>query len=342
MRLIQILILVLALAGKAGGEQTSPTLQESRQWLVEKKFLKDGSDLEKQSTLKLVGASLSDEDLRFLIPLCDLKNLKGLDLRNNDLHGPGFERLKRECPRFESVTTLDLAENKNLTDKALAHLTLFPNLREVNLDDNLLITGVGFTGLSPSLAKLEKLWLVRCPLSNEGLDAIAAIESVRDLVLVETKIGNEAVKRFSRNLMSLNLKKTQFDDEGLALLAGRLSLRSLLIGDTRVTYEGVRASIARMNDLTELDLSGLKMGKHVADLAELLSKGKIETLHLKMSGLTWELLAPMAKLASLKKLHVYDLDFEVGENKNILPAKNDKQFHDYRNSLKFKPVELTW
>lgn len=340
MRLALVLFHLPVFAALAADPAT-PTLAESRAWLVTKKVIEAPADLEKVEELNFSEKQIKDDDLRYLIPLCGMKNLKKIDLRGNDVRGPGLGRLAKECGTFDSITTIDLFGNNELGDDALKRLAVFPNLEEMNLDDLPKVTGTGFIDLQSRLPKLKSLWLVGCPLNAEGLRAIARLETIEALNLARTPMNDEALELLGRKVTSLVLAGTKITDKGLTFLAEHLSLESIDVSRTAVTWEGLRSALPKLRKLKGLALGNLRLGGRIPDLVELLAPLAIESLSLKFNGLkSWKGVLPVAKLTSLKTLYVFDTDFETGNDKNALDPKEMAQFHDYRRSLKLPPVAL--
>ena len=80
-------------------------------------------------------------------------------------------------------------------------------------------------------------------LSDDDVEALAALKGLRHLDLRLTKIGDKGVAhlRGLKDLRFLNLFRTQVGDRGLGQLKELAALETLLIGRSKVTEGGAKA-----------------------------------------------------------------------------------------------------
>lgn len=78
---------------------------------------------------------------------------------------------------------------------------------------------------------------------DEALDGILLFESLKELVVYDSNIGDEFAKHLTRLkcLEQLSLVGTEVTDSGLSALASMGTLRSLVIVDSAVTSAGIEA-----------------------------------------------------------------------------------------------------
>ena len=115
--------------------------------------------------VRLIDAGVSDE---FLAELAELKQLRILNLSQNEITGAGIEHLTR----LEHLEDLDLAYTK-VTDDDLGPLGEIPSLKRLDLSHNRL-SGRGFHCLEP-LENLETICLVATPLRDAGLKKLSTL-----------------------------------------------------------------------------------------------------------------------------------------------------------------------
>jgi Leucine-rich repeat (LRR) protein len=165
--------------------------------------------------------------------------------------------------KFKAIDTLHVRRSK-VTDDGLKNLNQLPNLQYLILNENTNLRGTGFANFTGNKT-LKTLMLRGCPISDEGVQSIAKIESLVSLNLAVSKVTNKALKSVDKldNLESLWLTKTAIDNTGLKYIKGP-SLRALLVGDTSIDDEAVK-TIAGLPKLAWLDISGTKVTDNCVD-----------------------------------------------------------------------------
>ena len=109
----------------------------------------------------------------------------------------------------------------------------------------------------PSLARLERLVLDGCDVSDHGAEHIKMLGELRFLDLGGTRIsdaGLENLKTF-RELSALDLSGTRITDDGLRDLRGPPSLKLLWLQETRVSDDGLQY-LARLPNLKYVNVKG--------------------------------------------------------------------------------------
>jgi hypothetical protein len=202
-------------------------------------------------------------------------------------------------PKTKSVTGVDFAYAKKLTDEDLGVLAEFPELRSVNLWS----TPIGDDAIRElaKVRRLERLCVAHTAVTGKGLKQLAGL---KELSLDACPMGNEAMKEVGTltELTYLRLVHCKsVGDEGIARLVELKKLDNLDLTGTAITDNGMR-SVGRLRTLRTLTLFHTKIGdKGVAELATLSS---LHTLGLSFT----EVKGPgLAKLAGLKHLFSIDL-----------------------------------
>jgi Leucine Rich repeat len=123
--------------------------------------------------------------------------------------------------------------------------------------------------------------------SDDDLEALESLKSLRHLDLRLTKVGDKGVSHLKRltSLRFLNLFRTQTGDAGLKQLKSMSELETLLIGGTKVSDAGL-AYLKSHPKLKKLSLFDTQVGD--AGLAHLRSLGKLEVLLIGKSKITEE------------------------------------------------------
>ncbi len=92
----------------------------------------------------------------------------------------------------QHLVILDLT-NSEVTDQGLSILKKFPNLQKITLENSAKVTSQGVLFLSEIMG-LENLNLVRVKLDDSAVDAIASMESLREVFLYQTGISEKAIQ----------------------------------------------------------------------------------------------------------------------------------------------------
>jgi hypothetical protein len=158
--------------------------------------------------------------------------------------------------RMTSLRTLDL-EDSRITDLSLGWLRAFPYITSLHLAQCKDITDRGLAAVA-KLKRLRALLLSKCPgIGNAGMEHVAKLTGLRSLDLSGTRVtdgGLEALRSLHRlrNLYLVGLDG--LSDAGMEKLAVLPRLRRLLMGNCRrVTDRGLSALV----DLPQLRFLGL-------------------------------------------------------------------------------------
>ncbi|XP_051766060.1 NACHT, LRR and PYD domains-containing protein 3-like isoform X4 [Ctenopharyngodon idella] len=153
-------------------------------------------------------------------------HLRQLSLSGNELRVSVYQLsavLANPCCKVETLGLM----NCGLTDEGCAALASAlrsnpSHLRELNLSENKLEHSVKRLSavLEVSRCKLEKLWLKKCGITDEGCAALtSALRSnpshLRYLNLSGNKLGNPGVKRLSAGLKDFKLEKLELCNCGI-------------------------------------------------------------------------------------------------------------------------------
>jgi len=153
--------------------------------------------------------SATDEDLRYLASLTDIK-------------------------------TLELGDNTDITDAGLVHLSGLRRLQTLYLYGTS-ISGAGLAHLT-DLPQLESLHLGSTPLEDEGLKHIGKMWRLRWLVLEKTRITDDGLACLAslEDLRVLRLGNTDITDVGLRHLEGLTRLEQLSLNGTSISAAGAK------------------------------------------------------------------------------------------------------
>jgi Leucine Rich repeat len=118
----------------------------------------------------------------------------------------------------------------------------------------------------PKIAAITQdvnLVLSSCPITNDGLSALAGKHNVRCLVLAKTSITDDGIKHLQgMNLQSLDLSATKITDVGLATLEQMdfPHLKEIALERTHVTNDGLMR-LAKFKNLEWVSVAGTKVTK---------------------------------------------------------------------------------
>jgi len=139
------------------------------------------------------------------------------------------------------VAALTVEDASKLTDRTLATIGTFRELRELSLFKPA-ITSAGLTHLK-DLKELRKLYLIDARVYDAGVAHLKDLDKLEELDLSGTGITNAAGATF-KNLPALRLlavTKTKFGDTGAALLKELKDLKSLEAVNTDLSMKGAMA-----------------------------------------------------------------------------------------------------
>lgn len=165
--------------------------------------------------------------------------------------GPRFnDEVYARIGRLRQVETL-ITYPATITDAGMAHLRWLTGLRKLQVT-----TRRASPASVANLAGLTRLGILRLygiPVTDDGLDALARMDELRELVLDSRRITDVGVIRHIARLPaleSLALHSPGITDAGVAHLAGLRKLRELDLSATRVTDAG----LTHLLELTDLEV----------------------------------------------------------------------------------------
>jgi hypothetical protein len=186
-------------------------------------------------------------------------------------------------PQTEALESLSFRQTQ-ISDAAVAHLTAFPNLNQLNLSKNPRITGDAYVKLAP-LAKLKTVELDQDSLDDAAMAHLSRIPALQNLTLTSRKITGTGLKALAgvSNLLDLALHGTAITDDDFATIGRHTSLLGLHVTDCpcrNVTDEGLRhlaqaGTLYRLwvNDCSMVTDPGLEHLHRLTKLVELGVKG---------------------------------------------------------------------
>lgn len=141
----------------------------------------------------------------------------------------------------------------NVKDEDLRHLLVFPHLKDVYLQSNL-ITDEGLDTLR-QLEELEAVYLISAQVSDEGLAKLKGLQNLRALNLDWTGVTSSGLRHLSSfpNLEHLHLMELHLNEDGLSHLQSMTKLRYLYLGFSEVGDADLK-HLSKMNNLSTLIL----------------------------------------------------------------------------------------
>ncbi len=170
-----------------------------------------------------------------LRPLRGLSKLSTLVLQSNSVDDAELSEIK-ELPQ---LTYLCVA-GEGVSEVGLGHIANLPRLGTLWLSR----TSVSdLSTLVPSLPRLNQLYVIESPVTDDGLRALAGATSLRTLRLIKTKVTDDGLSHIAKlpALTQLSLMDTPISDAGLAKLSGLPSLETLDLRGTGVSQAGINS-----------------------------------------------------------------------------------------------------
>ena len=275
------------------------------------------AELSSLETLVL-GAPVTDEGLRSLAPL---KNLKELFLFVKNIRGPGLRHLGK-LPNLQYLQ-VKYTDNKGkyvFGDSSLRYIKDIPSLRRLKVWWRLPITERGIAYLA-QCTQLEEIELSKLPVTDRNLSQLKALPRLKGLDASggESKVTDAGMVHVAqmRNLESLGLPYT-ISDIGAAQLAGLNNLKSLQLGGP-ITDAGI-SRLAGLKNLEELELWCDRVTD--AGIAHIATLTKLRTLTLARCRMSNAGLAELARLKSLEKLTIRGTNITLSGLNRLNPLKN--------------------
>ena len=210
--------------------------------------------------MKLAGSTLNAAAIDSLARVTTLEDLV-LDESNvtdNDLAA---------LATLSSLKRLSLVHTA-ITDRGLSHLAAFPGLKTLVLDSSYRVTDEGLDAVG-AIDSLEDVSLLDTPVTLPPLVALSGRHNTlqinsshgvlgnRKLALSGTEISDEGLLRLHNavELEGIELPP-RITDRGFRHLHGLLKLKYVVFAGTRITDRGFGELIDRSPPLTEIDISG--------------------------------------------------------------------------------------
>jgi Leucine-rich repeat (LRR) protein len=133
--------------------------------------------------------------------LAALPNLRTLQLWATRV---GLEAVE-QVATLNQLTSLNLGNNRNITDAALERIKGMKNLRTLNIG----LTSITDEGLKNlrGLSNLTTLSVMRTTVSDNGLADLACLRKLESLNLRETRVTEEGIKRLKAQLPNCQIQQ---------------------------------------------------------------------------------------------------------------------------------------
>jgi len=198
--------------------------------------------------LDLSSTRVTDAGLAALARLPSLKRLV-LGALVTDAGAPYLRAMK-------ALEEIDITQTQ-IGENGLAALAELPRLRVASLGRA--VTEAGLARLAGSRS-LKTLDLSRTNVTAAGVDQVARIETLEELALSQTPIGDECVPALARlsELRILDLSDTRVTSAGLAPLAGLKKLTALSLSWRKLTREDLQG-MSRLKHVRTIVLNGVPL-----------------------------------------------------------------------------------
>jgi uncharacterized membrane protein len=161
------------------------------------------------------------------------------------------------------ANALSALQKKGVLILPLGHETNYLSVTFVNARS---ITDADLSLLLPLKKQLLWLNLGRTKITNEGLQVIAQLSTLRQIHLDHTLISDEGIKHLMplTELNYLNLVSTKITDRGLSYLSSMTKLKNLYVYQTDVTAKGLQDLSAKLPD-ARIDTGGYTLPQLASD-----------------------------------------------------------------------------
>ena len=214
----------------------------------------------------------------------------------------GPAELKGNAPAFSQFNSVDLSMTDYSGAVLVACAEVMVKIIELRLDFARL--GPGDLGALKKLEQLETIWLTGSTLTNEHLADLAALGSLRNLTIKNTKVDGQGLKHLAghANLTRLHLPMGM-DDEAIFALPPLPSLVELDISYSKVT---ARASepLSLLQSLETLFLNDTECGDEL--IAGLKDIKKLQSLFLNGARITDKCVDSLLQMTNLRHLELRD------------------------------------
>jgi hypothetical protein len=195
------------------------------------KALEALSGLANLEELRLSGTGITDLGM---VHLGGLTSLKDLSLEETSITDVGLKHLAG----LTQLQSLSL-DGTGVTQDGFEHLTRLTMLSDLSLNRTK-VSDVGPIARGLSQAPLQRLTLVRTPLSDAGLEHIEGLSQLKWLDLAHTKITDAGLAHLQglKRLTRLEIDHNDITDVGLDYLKRVERLKHVEMNDTLVTSKG--------------------------------------------------------------------------------------------------------
>jgi hypothetical protein len=197
-------------------------------------------------SLSLVSTSITDDGVK---PLTRLKKLKRLSLSNTKVGNTGMEHLA-EMGQLEHL----YLSKTTITDDGLRIVGNFPLLSYLALANNKDLTDEGVKHLT-SLSNLSELGILRTSISLKSLDFLSSLKTLRILGIQDSTSAVDHLHHVRKleNLESLSLGDVKVTDDQLDHVVALPKLKRLIIDDSDLSADGI-SKLKQARSLMELSL----------------------------------------------------------------------------------------
>ncbi|MCX7396349.1 MAG: hypothetical protein NT138_01575 [Planctomycetales bacterium] len=239
--------------------------------------------------LSVTDCGVTDDQLS---QLTKLQHVETLYFRRTKVHGRGLAEL-RSLAKLESLE-IDMTADQFHALKISQLVHLLPIAYGENKTT---------AGKDDEITDLELNGFYGYPVTNEMLQNVEQLSSLRELSLIESQVDNDAIPQLVRmkKLEKLNLERSRIDDDGLKVLASADQLVSLVLDETKITVHGLK-HIGELENLTEIHLNRCKIDD--ASLNALGILPRLERLEIGATGIRFEHEANPGAFAKLEHLNV--------------------------------------
>ena len=273
-----------------------PKLQKIRLWgdLITDNVFSELVKLKSVVDVGLENTAISDTGLQNLEKMPQVRTV--YLRRNTYLTDAAFEVF----PKMPKLTAI-ICIYHNITDQALLTVKDLVKLRVLDVRGCVEFSDAGFLALS-KLTNLEQVKMRNCAsFSNQGMAFFDSTPKLKGLVLEDIPIQAEGLAHIkgAKNMTELVLMRTRVDDEALANLADMPKLKTLSVRDSPVHGDGLKY-IANAKELSSLNLAETAVGDE--GIAHIAGLSKLTTLDLWNTKVTDAAMDTVGKLTSLTKL----------------------------------------
>ena len=214
--------------------------------------------------------------------------------------GPG--ELKGNTPAFSQFNSVDLSMTDYSGAVLVACAEVMVNTRELRLDFARL--GPGDLKCLKNLKDLQTIWLTGSTLSNEHLADLAALESLRNLTIKNTKVDAQGLKYLAGHAALTRLHLPMgMQDEAISALVPLPSLSELDISYSKISAKAAQ-HLSQLQSLDTLFINDTECGDEL--IAGLKDAKKLQSLFLNGAKITDKCADSLLEMTNLRHLELRD------------------------------------